>query len=216
MTEGTGPATPAEPDNATLLETTIHKPSMTAGEVDMLLFAIDRSQAQFAWKCGGLDAAGLRKPHPPTAMTLGGLLKHLALVEDTYTARDLTGQPIGAPWDAVDFDADPEWEWRTAADDSPEDLYALWRGAVERSRTAVRRRSPTAGSTSRRSSPPAPASRPTSGAYWSTCTTSTPATSATSTSSARPSTAWRDRTRRSHDDGYADANPGRTADHRPC
>jgi hypothetical protein len=70
-------------------------------------------------------------------MTLGGLLKHLALVEDTYTARDLTGQPIGAPWDAVDFDADPEWEWRTAADDSPEDLYALWRGAVERSRTAV-------------------------------------------------------------------------------
>lgn len=136
MTEDTGPATPAEPDNATLLDTTIHKPSMTAGEVDMLLFAIDRSRAQFAWKCD-LDAAGLSKPHPPTAMTLGGLLKHLALVEDTYTARDLTGQPIGAPWDAVDFDADPEWEWRTAADDSPEDLYALWRGAVEQSRAAV-------------------------------------------------------------------------------
>jgi len=26
-------------------------------------------------------------------MTLGGLLEHLALVEDHYTARDLTGQP---------------------------------------------------------------------------------------------------------------------------
>jgi hypothetical protein len=37
----------------------------------------------------------------------------------------LTEQPIGAPWDAVDFDADPDWEWRTAADDSPEELYAL-------------------------------------------------------------------------------------------
>jgi len=121
----------------TALDTTIHEPSMTAGEVEMLLFAIDRSRAQFAWKCGGLDAAGLGKQHPPTAMTLGGLLKHLALVEDKYTAMALTGQPIGAPWDAVDFDADPEWEWRTAAGDSPEELYVLWRGAVERSRAAV-------------------------------------------------------------------------------
>jgi hypothetical protein len=69
-------------------------------------------------------------------MTLGGLLKHVALVEDRYTTTDLTGQPIGAPWDAVDFDASPDWEWRTAADDSPEELYALWRGAVARSRAA--------------------------------------------------------------------------------
>ena len=35
-------------------------------------------------------------------------------VEDRYTADDLTGQPLGPPWDAVDFDAGPEWEWRTA------------------------------------------------------------------------------------------------------
>jgi hypothetical protein len=120
----------------TVPDTTIHEPSMTAGEVEMLLFALDRSRAQLAWKCGGLDAAGLRKPHPPSAMTLGGLLKHLALVEDRYTAVDLTGQPIGPPWDAVDFEADPDGEWRTAADDSSEELYALWRGAVEHSRAA--------------------------------------------------------------------------------
>jgi hypothetical protein len=56
----------------TLPDTTIREPSMTGSEVDMLLFALDRSRAQFAWKCGGLDAAGLTKPHPPTAMTLGG------------------------------------------------------------------------------------------------------------------------------------------------
>jgi hypothetical protein len=120
-----------------LLDTTIHETSMTAGEVETLLFAIERSRAQFAWKCGGLDTAGLSRQHPPTAMTLGGLLKHLALVEDWYTARDLTGQPMGPPWNVVDFDADPQWEWRTAADDSPEELYALWQGAVERSRAAV-------------------------------------------------------------------------------
>ena len=130
----------------TPLDTTIHEPSMTAGEVEMLLFALERSRAQFAWKCGGLDAAALSKPYPPSTttmgapMTLGGLLKHLALVEDRRTAVDLTGQPLGPPWDAVagtvDFDADPDWKWRTAADHSPEELYALWRGAVERSRAA--------------------------------------------------------------------------------
>jgi Protein of unknown function (DUF664) len=119
-----------------LLDTSFHAPPMTAGETEALLFALERSRAQFAWKCGGLDAAALRQGHPPSAMTLGGLLKHVALIEDYYTARDVTGQPIGLPWHAVDFDADPDWEWRTGAADSAESLYALWRAAVERSRTA--------------------------------------------------------------------------------
>jgi hypothetical protein len=77
------------PDD-TVLAITIHDPSMTAGEVGMLRFALDRARAQFAWKCGGLDAAGLRRPHPPSAMTLGGLLKHLALVEDRRIAVFMT------------------------------------------------------------------------------------------------------------------------------
>jgi hypothetical protein len=121
-----------------MADTTIHEPSMTAGEVDMQMFALERARATFAWKCSGLDAAALRKPYPPSTMTLGGLLKHLALVEDRRTATFLTGQPIGPPWDAVDvdFDADPDWEWRTADGSSPEELYALWRAAVERSRAA--------------------------------------------------------------------------------
>ena len=119
-----------------VLNTTIHEPAMTAGEVDMLLFALERSRAQFAWKCAGLDAAELSKPHPPSAMTIGGLLKHLALDEDRFTAVDLTGEPLGPPWDTADFKADPEWDWRSAAADSPEELYALWQGAVESSRAA--------------------------------------------------------------------------------
>jgi len=102
----------------------------------MLLSALERSRATFAWKRGGLEAAGLGKPHPPTSMTLGGLLKHLALIEDWTTATKLTGQPLGPPWDTVDFDSDPDWEWHTGAHDSPMELYPLWRGAVERSRSA--------------------------------------------------------------------------------
>jgi hypothetical protein len=121
----------------TALDTTIKEPPLMGSELDLLLFALERSRAQFAWKCGGLDAAGLHALHPPSRMTLGGLLKHLALVEDSYSVRHLTGQPIGAPWDVVDLDADPDWEWRTAAEDSPEELYALWRDAVRRTRSAL-------------------------------------------------------------------------------
>jgi len=73
-------------------------------------------------------------PHAPTTMTLGGLVKHLALIDDWTTVR-LTGQPMVAPWNAVDWDADPDWVWHTAADDAPEELYLLWREAVERWRT---------------------------------------------------------------------------------
>ena len=41
-------------------------------------------------------------------MTLGGLLKHLALVEDEYLSVRLLGRDPVPPWDAVNWDADPD------------------------------------------------------------------------------------------------------------
>ena len=46
---------------------------------------------------------------------------------------------MGAPWDGVDGMPVWEWCWRSAADDTPEELYALWSAAVDRSRAAWRR-----------------------------------------------------------------------------
>ena len=121
----------------TSLDTSIREPSATPDEVEMLLFALERSRAQFAWKCGGLGEVGLRQQHPPSTMTIGGLLKHMAGVEERIMALAVTGRPPAPPWDALDFDVDPDWEWRTAADDSPAELYTLWRNAVARSRAAT-------------------------------------------------------------------------------
>jgi hypothetical protein len=121
----------------TALDTRIQEPSFTADEAQMMLFALQRSRATFAWKCGGLDAEALHRAFPPSQMTLGGLLKHLALVEDMRAAEFLFGPPMGPPWQRENFDADPDWDWHSAADDSPEELYALWAGAVERSKAAV-------------------------------------------------------------------------------
>ncbi len=53
------------------LDTTIHEAAADADAGQMLQFALDRSRATFAWKCGGLDAAALHRAHPPSAMTLG-------------------------------------------------------------------------------------------------------------------------------------------------
>ena len=113
-------------------------PPVSGGdEADTLLGSLERQRATFAWKSGGLDASGLQSTVGASSITLGGLLKHLALVEATYFTWKLHGRDPGPPWNTVDWDADPGWEWRSAAEDTPEQLYALWQDAVARSRTAV-------------------------------------------------------------------------------
>lgn len=110
-------------------------PLAGAGEVATLLGALDRQRFYLRWKCGGLDAGGLRKTLAPSTITLGGLLKHLALMEDTNFSWPGRARTV-APWDVGDWD-DADWEWHSAANDSPELLYALWEEAVARSRAVV-------------------------------------------------------------------------------
>ncbi len=118
--------------------TTPAGPPAAGTEIETLLGALERNRRTFAWKCGGLGPDELRRTLGPSSMTLGGLLKHLALVEDEYFTRQLTGAPsLSPPFDAVDFEADPDWEWRSAADDTPAELTALWESCVARSRANV-------------------------------------------------------------------------------
>jgi len=113
------------------------EPPVAADETATLLGFLDYQRATFAWKCAGLDAAGLRVRVAASSMTLGGMLKHLAYVEDWWFSRSLYGHDPLPPWDAVDWKADPDWEWRSAAGDTPEQLHALWQDTVARSRTLV-------------------------------------------------------------------------------
>jgi hypothetical protein len=113
------------------------EPPVAGDETATLLGSLERQRATLAWKCGGLDASGLGATLAPSSITLGGLLKHLALVEDDYFSRRLLGRELGPPWDTGDWDADPDWEWHSAAEDTPEQLVTLWQDAVARSRSAV-------------------------------------------------------------------------------
>jgi len=113
------------------------EPPLAGSEVEYLVGALDRLRATFRWKADGLDAAGLQARLGASSLTLGGLLKHLALIEDYKSTVKLSGSPPGEPWDGVDWDADPDWEFTSAADDSPAELYALWDAAVARSRARL-------------------------------------------------------------------------------
>jgi len=110
------------------------EPPLAGDEVEHLLGALDRLRTTFRWKADGLDAAGLQTRIGASALTLGGLLKHLAWAEDLMWKTKLRGEPLGAPWD--DHRGD-DWEFSSAANDSPEQLYALWDDAVARSRATL-------------------------------------------------------------------------------
>jgi uncharacterized damage-inducible protein DinB len=113
------------------------EPPIASDEIATLLGFLDFQRATLEWKCGGLDTAGLGAKVAASSVTLGGLLKHMAYVEDLWFSRRLRGRDPAPPWDAVDWEADRDWEWHSAAEDSPEALRSLWHDAVARSRTSV-------------------------------------------------------------------------------
>ncbi|MEA2453099.1 MAG: hypothetical protein QOG04_1809 [Actinomycetota bacterium] len=113
------------------------EPPLTGDETATLLGYLDYQRATLAWKCSGLDSAGFNATVGVSTMTLGGLLKHMALVEESWFSRWLHGREMQPRWQEIDWKADPDWEWRTAAEDSPEELRALWQDAVERSRALI-------------------------------------------------------------------------------
>lgn len=113
------------------------EPPIAGDETSALLGELERVRSYIAWKCGGLDSEALQRTLPPSAITLGGLLKHLALVEESHFARLLFDRPPGPPWNDVDWDSEPDWEWRSAAEHHPSELMTMWRDAVERSRRIV-------------------------------------------------------------------------------
>ena len=113
------------------------EPPLAADETATLVGFLDYQRATLAWKCAGLDAAGLRATVGASSMTLGGLLKHMAYVEQSWFSRWLHGRDRLPPWDTVDWKADPDWEWHSAAENTPEQLRQLWDDAVARSRSLV-------------------------------------------------------------------------------
>lgn len=109
------------------------EPPLAGSEVDHLIGSLERLRWTFRWKSDGLDRAGLVARVGDSALTRGGLLKHLAVGEDVTFSWKLAGEPPVA-WLAAPEDCDDAWQFSVMDDDSPESLCAMWEEAVDQSR----------------------------------------------------------------------------------
>ncbi len=102
-------------------------------EVSTLLGFLDYQRATLAWKCAGLDDDRLRQRLPTSALSLGGLLLHLARVEDNWFSQVVADQPNPEPWASMPWAA----EWDEAGARTGDDLRRTWTARVIASRQVV-------------------------------------------------------------------------------
>lgn len=113
------------------------EPALRVDERTSLAQFLDAQRAAVVRLVSGLDKDQLATTLPTSDLTLAGLLKHLALVEDSWFQEEFLGRQIPEPFADVDWDADPDWEFRTALDDDPSWLLRRYEEACERSRSVV-------------------------------------------------------------------------------
>ncbi|GAA5146123.1 DinB family protein [Nocardioides marinquilinus] len=105
-------------------------PPYSGDEVALLRGFLDYHRDTLRWKTRELTQEQLARPHPPSTLTLAGLLKHLAYVEDWWFGVNLAGTDPVAPFADADWEAQPDWEFDSAPDDTPEQLHALYESVV--------------------------------------------------------------------------------------
>ena len=77
------------------------------------------------WKLDGLADSAIRRPMVPTGTNLLGLVKHVASVEAGYLG-DTFGRPFGEPLPWFEEDAEPNADMWATADESREEIVALY------------------------------------------------------------------------------------------
>jgi uncharacterized damage-inducible protein DinB len=113
------------------------EPPMNANEFETLTGFLDWQRATLEWKTRDLGSLALGSTVANSLMTLGGILKHMAWVEDLWFSYCLHGRQPNARWLTPDALSIKDWEWISSSSDSPEDLREMWRCAVDNSRSAT-------------------------------------------------------------------------------
>ncbi len=112
-------------------------PDPRAAERDALAQYLDYQRETILIKTDGLTREQMAQRLPTSALTLAGILYHLALVEESWMEVRFLGMAEREDWQGVDWDADPDWEFRTAAGMEPGQLRRRYRDACSRSRQAA-------------------------------------------------------------------------------
>jgi uncharacterized damage-inducible protein DinB len=108
------------------------------GEVATLRGSLALQRDTLRWKCSGLSQEQLAQACPPTDMTLGGLMKHLSLVESQWFDHWFRDAGFAPPFDSVDWaDTQSDWDFESARENTPMELRKLFDEAVSRSDAVV-------------------------------------------------------------------------------
>ena len=113
------------------------EPEPEGSELTEIVQYLDYQRETVLAKTEGLTQPQMVQMHPPSELTLAGLLYHLALVEESWMEERFSGLPARDPWGGIDWEGDPVWEFRTAEGVAPEELRDRYRVACERSRAVV-------------------------------------------------------------------------------
>ena len=106
----------------------------TTSERESLEQYLDYQRETILRKTEGLTQEQLGQRIPTSALTLAGILYHLALVEEDWFEVKFLGQEDREDWQGIDWDADPEYEFRTALTKDPDWLRRRYRDACDRAR----------------------------------------------------------------------------------
>jgi uncharacterized damage-inducible protein DinB len=112
---------------------------MGTDEISLLRTFLNRCRGTLRSQCSGLDADQLGQTLAPSDLTLGGMLKHLAFVEQWWFRVVLLGLDEDGIWADVDWEADGDWDWHSWADHTPAELDALLAAEIVRSDAAIAR-----------------------------------------------------------------------------
>lgn len=108
-----------------------------AGELEMLVAFLDYQRAVMIDKASGLTQEQWGQRLEPSTMTLGGMIYHLTVVEESWFVDVFAGEGLGEPWASVDWEADRDWEWNVAPTMDPEVVVDAYRQAIKRSNEIV-------------------------------------------------------------------------------
>ena len=106
-------------------------------ERTVLIEMLDWYRAGVVLKVEGVSALHAAVRPLRSATSIAGIVKHLALVEDSWFTRRFAGRPDPEPWASADWRTDPDWEFNSAVDERLSDLISLYATACDRSRAVA-------------------------------------------------------------------------------
>lgn len=102
-------------------------------EREQLVEFLDYFRAVLRRKAEGLSDADLHRPLPVSSLTIGGLIRHMTLVEDIWFPGFMQDTEL-EPWASAPWREEADWELTTAAEYGAADLLAAYDEACARSR----------------------------------------------------------------------------------